>query len=120
MQSSVSIHKPTVCHPPVCLSLPKRVSHVHTEHVGVAVYALVFSHSSLLTPKQCVACVSRRMLTNRSADWQTHISILDTQNKQQSAHLQHTHNVSVLFARQMHSPSHPGRRGFLLRQKQTL
>lgn len=64
-------------------------------------------HSWLLTPKQCDACVSRWMITNRIADWQTNISILNTeqQTKQKSRALtSNSYNVSVSISNTLCSP----------------
>ena len=56
------------------------------------------SHSWLLTPKQWVACVSRGIITNRIADLQTNISILNTEQQTQQrsrALTSNMHNVTV-------------------------
>ena len=61
------------------------------------------SHPWLLTPKQCVACVSMGTVTKRVADWQTNISIPNSgqRNADQPSPQPATRRMS-LFARQIH------------------
>lgn len=62
------------------------------------------SHPWLLTPKQCVACVSRGIITMRVADWQTNISIPNTgqRNTANQPRPQPATRRMSLFARQIH------------------